>query len=101
MAEEESMTLPPLNEYSRCLKCGNRRSPEVKWQPVYCSHMRFPQCEMGLVPPEQKEWEHHHRVCIRCGYMWAEACLTAEEQVAIARQNLLEAGVSEDEIAEQ
>lgn len=64
--------LPPFDEYSRCPKCGHQRGPETK--PAVQFHDgeadgRGEVCDVGGAQ------DHLHRVCTRCQFQWAEACV--------------------------
>lgn len=55
---------------SRCPKCGN----------AYCDS-KYHEKPGGQC--FEAEGEHVDRICRRCGYQWAEACLTPEQEDSI------------------
>jgi DNA-directed RNA polymerase subunit M/transcription elongation factor TFIIS len=59
--------LPPFNPEATCPKCGHDKI-NCQW------HDRN---QRGFSPPAH-EWLS--RRCERCGYIWDEACLNAEDQ---------------------
>jgi hypothetical protein len=69
--------MEPYNLTARCPKCG---CDDIKSN--YCDG-RY--CELKLSSLDPHRWDHIHRVCQRCHYLWPEAPIAALAQQQEAR----------------
>lgn len=69
--------LPPFDEDATCPKCGHDDVAVI-----YEANTHYRICEQHNAPtltqPACCRYEHFHRVCQRCRYLWAEACIPEE-----------------------
>lgn len=89
MSQYVGPALPPFDPQARCPKCGGEMGTRYHWTMEafrfghrdsgdlsFCGHV-FDDWLMTnynqRLPDETSE--HLHRVCVRCGYEWLEACI--------------------------